>query len=313
MIEIIGHALVPIFFVIALGYLGGLRGRIDNHHVAELNTLVMDYALPASLFVATATTPWQRMRGEEGIVLSIALGMMIPYLLWYLLARWRGVSRQESATEALTVALPNFAAAGLPIIQAVVGTAGTVHVAVAIAAGSILPSPLTLLILELNKPSEDNVPRSRKIARAVWRAFTKRIVIAPVAGTLLSASGIALGPLLTSSLQLIGVSAGGVALFLTGLVLSSQPFRLNGNVAIGTITANMLQPALVWGLTLVLAIPTDQARIAILLAAMPSGFFGILFGINYKNVSENVGSTVIASTVLSLATVGFVIYFFFPT
>ncbi|UZK66306.1 AEC family transporter [Sphingomonas sp. M1-B02] len=312
MVEIIGHALVPIFFVIALGYIGGLRGRIDNHHVGELNTLVMDYALPASLFVATATTPWAKMRGEESIVVLLAIGMMLPYAAWYLIARWRGVTRQESAIGALTVGLPNYAAAGLPIIQAVVGTAGTVHVAVAIAAGSILPSPVTLLILELNKPSE-GMTTSQKLTQAIWRAFTKRIVLAPVAGTLLSASGVDLGPLLTSSLQLIGVSAGGVALFLTGLVLSSQPFKLNPVVAGGTIVANLLQPAFVWALTLVLMVPADQARIAILLAAMPSGFFGILFGINYKAVSDDVGSTVIASTVLSLLTLGFVIYWFFPS
>lgn len=311
MIEIIGHALVPIFFVIALGYIGGLRGRIDNHHVGELNALVMDYALPASLFVAMATTPWEKMRSEETLVLLLALGMMVPYTLWYFFSRWRGASRQESALSALTVGLPNYAAAGLPIIQAVVGPSGTVHVAVAIAAGSILPSPVSLLILELNKPS-DGMTTSQKIAQAVWRAFTKRIVIAPLAGALISVSGVEIGPLLTSSLQLISVSAGGVALFLTGLVLSSQPFKMNGTVAGATIATNVAKPAFVWALTLALSVPADEARIAILLAAMPSGFFGILFGINYKAPSSNVGSTVIASTVLSLLTVGFVIYRFFP-
>lgn len=30
---------------------------VFSHHVAELNALVMDFALPASLFVATASTP----------------------------------------------------------------------------------------------------------------------------------------------------------------------------------------------------------------------------------------------------------------
>jgi malonate transporter len=51
-------ALVPIFGVIALGYFAGWVRDIDNTHVAELNALVMDFALPASLFIATASTPW---------------------------------------------------------------------------------------------------------------------------------------------------------------------------------------------------------------------------------------------------------------
>ena len=50
------NALVPIFAVMALGYLAGWIRDVDNHHVAELNALVMDFALPASLFVATAST-----------------------------------------------------------------------------------------------------------------------------------------------------------------------------------------------------------------------------------------------------------------
>ena len=313
MIEIIAHALVPIFFVIGLGYVAGLRRSVDNHHVAELNLLVMQYALPASLFVATASTPWAQMRKEESLVLLLGVAMMLLYIVWYLVQRARGVARQESAIQALTVALPNFAAAGLPIVQAVVGSAGTVHVAIAIAAGSILPSPVTLLILELSQPSDGTMTTGQRLVRSIKRSLLKPIVAAPILGTLLSFASLPIDPYLKSSLQLIGVSAGGVALFLTGLVLSSQPFKLSGSVVIGTLVANVAQPALVWGLTWLLAIPMEEARIAILLAAMPSGFFGILFGINYKAQSQTVGSIVIASTVLSLITVGVTIALFFPT
>ena len=49
-------SIVPVFFVMALGYLAGWTRDIDNHHVAELNALVMDFALPASLFVVMVQT-----------------------------------------------------------------------------------------------------------------------------------------------------------------------------------------------------------------------------------------------------------------
>ncbi|MBV8421009.1 MAG: AEC family transporter, partial [Hyphomicrobiales bacterium] len=51
------NALVPIFAVMGLGYFAGWIRDVDNHHVSQLNALVMDFALPASLFVAMATTP----------------------------------------------------------------------------------------------------------------------------------------------------------------------------------------------------------------------------------------------------------------
>ena len=55
----VANALVPVFFVMCLGYFAGRRGMIDNRNVAALNVLVLDFALPAALFVATAQTPRQ--------------------------------------------------------------------------------------------------------------------------------------------------------------------------------------------------------------------------------------------------------------
>jgi malonate transporter len=56
MTDVLLDALVPIFAMMALGYVAGWSRDIDNHHVDELNALVMDFALPASLFAATAST-----------------------------------------------------------------------------------------------------------------------------------------------------------------------------------------------------------------------------------------------------------------
>ena len=43
---LIADALIPVFFVMFLGYLAGARRIIDNQHVASLNALVMTFALP---------------------------------------------------------------------------------------------------------------------------------------------------------------------------------------------------------------------------------------------------------------------------
>jgi predicted permease len=40
----IAEALVPVFFVMFLGYLAGARRIVDNRHVASLNVLVMTFA-----------------------------------------------------------------------------------------------------------------------------------------------------------------------------------------------------------------------------------------------------------------------------
>ena len=61
-----------------------------------------------------------------------------------------------------------------------------------------------------------------------------------------------------------------------------------------------------------LPISADVAKVAILLMAVPSGFFGILFAVNYRLDSAAAGSMVTASTVLSIVTMAIAIAFLFP-
>jgi malonate transporter and related proteins len=50
------------------------------------------------------------------------------------------------------------------------------------------------------------------------------------------------------------------------------------------------------------------AREAIVLSALPVGFFGVLFGLRFKMSSEVAGTTLIASTLLSAATLAAAVY-----
>ena len=45
-------ALVPVFFVLALGYFAGKRNAFDADQSAGLSKLVLSFALPASLIVS---------------------------------------------------------------------------------------------------------------------------------------------------------------------------------------------------------------------------------------------------------------------
>jgi malonate transporter and related proteins len=64
----------------------------------------------------------------------------------------------------------------------------------------------------------------------------------------------------------------------------------------GTLLKNVVHPLLAAGLILALPMDRDTARAALLLCALPSGFFGILFGLRYGLESHVAGSTLIASS-----------------
>jgi malonate transporter and related proteins len=196
----------------------------------------------------------------------------------------------DAAVQALTIALPNYAAAGLPLIAVVLGPAGTICVALSIATGPIVLSPLTLATLETNKTSAGG-KNSGAVLRAVGRSLCQPIVLGPVLGIAFSLVGIPLPEAVRRSFQLIGESASGVGLFLTGLILSAQRIELSTNMLSGTFLKNVAHPLLAAGLILILPMDPDTARTVLLLCALPSGFFGILFGLRYGFESHVAGST----------------------
>jgi malonate transporter len=309
-------ALAPVFFVLLLGYAAGRFRVVDNHQVDGLNALVMDFALPASLFAATASASRHEMLEQAPLFLVFGLTMLLLYVAWYAAIRaCTSVTRADASLQALTIGFPNLAGVGLPIVSSVLGPAGTVPVAVALAAGSILISPLTLIIVEMSAAKAHGASERPliQILTAVRRALTKPVVLAPALGILLSLSDLKLDALAHACLSLIGDAAAGVALFLTGLVLSAQSFELDWKVVGATAASDVIRPLLAVAVVYVLPVAPEVAKTAILLAAAPSGFFGILFAVNYRLDSATAGSMVTASTVFSILTMAVAIAVLFPS
>ncbi len=308
-------ALSPIFFVLLLGYGAGRHRIVDNHKVDSLNALIMNFALPASLFAATASASRSEMVAQAPLFLILGAVMLGVFFAWYFGAKIiLKDSPADASLQALTLAFPNLAGVGLPIMSAVVGPSGAVPLAIALASGSILVSPLSLIIVEMSlglKPDGAETA-TKRVLRSIRHALTKPVVLAPALGILVSLSGLKTGAVIDACLLLIGHAAPGVALFLTGLVLSSQAFRLDWKIVGATAVADIARPLLAAAITFSLPIPAETARIAVLLAALPSGFFGILFAVNYRMDPGAAGSMVTASTILSVVTMATAIALLFP-
>jgi malonate transporter len=289
-------SLAPIFLVMALGYAAGRTKSLDNHDIGSLNALVMDFALPAALFTAMAQAPRQAMIDQARLALVLLGAMLLAFAVTYLVQiRILGGDRRESALIALTASGPNVGSAGLPIVAALFNRSASISVAVAVAVAAIVLTPLSLLLLQ------SGAGKNRNAIAIVNAALAKPIVLAPLLGLSWSLAGLSLPPLLDSTLTLVGQGASGTALFLTGLVLSAQPIQFTTGVGSAAVVKNVLQPLT----TALLAIPLldrADARIAIMLMAVPSGAFGVLFAVRYNVASARVGTTLIVSTVASIAT-----------
>jgi malonate transporter and related proteins len=281
-----------------LGYFAGWIRDVDNRHLSELNALVMDFALPASLFVAMATTPSAVLLSQWPLFVTFLVSNLFLYAVSYMQRSLFRLSSGDAAIQALTIAFPNNAAAGLPLIAAVFGPGNIVSVALSIAVGSIFLSPLTLGILEANEAAASGSKGAGAMVLAIGRSFRKPVVLGPIIGVIFSLCGIPLASPIVHSLQLIDQAAGGAALFVTGVILSAQSVLFTRNVISGAILKNVVHPLIGYALPM----SSETARAAVLLLALPSGFFGVLFGLRYGKDSHEAGSTLIVSSLASIVT-----------
>jgi malonate transporter len=177
MLNPILNSLMLVFFGIGLGLVGGWTGDVNNHHVGELNALVMDFAVPASIFAAAVSSSCSTLNDQLGLAGVLTVTMLFMYAGVFVMAqRAYGSTRGEAAIQAITTGLPNYASAGLALIAALLGKGNTVSVAIVIACGSIVMSPVTLTILSLQaKPASFGA-----IVTAFLGACKKPIVLAAI-------------------------------------------------------------------------------------------------------------------------------------
>ncbi|MFV9670643.1 AEC family transporter [Pantoea sp. ARC607] len=306
MIYTIVHALAPIFVIMLLGFWAGKAGMVNNKDVSLLNIFVMDFALPAALFSATVQTPWSGIVAQSPLIVVLTGAMWIVYAALYFLAtRVFKKSPQDAAVLTLTVALPNYAALGLPILGSVLGegSATSLSVAVSIACGSVLMTPFCLLILEREKARSAGENAGSTLAMLpvlMWRSIKKPIVWGPLLGVVLSAFGLRMPELVISAIKPLGLSATAAALFLTGVILSARKLKFNAVVGLGTVAKLLIQPFVAWGLVLVMGLHGSVAITAILMIALSAGFFGVVFGNRFGVQSPDAEAVLLLSSLLSV-------------
>ncbi|KKB62078.1 transporter [Robbsia andropogonis] len=317
MYALIVTALLPVFLVLVLGYIAGKRKLVDNQNVSSLNGMLMQFALPLALFVSIAHTPQSVILQNGMLALVLAIGLLLVYAVTYAMQRqYYKLPLGDAAVETLTIAFPNFASIGLPLLLPVFGAQAALPVAIAIAVGSVTISPLTLALLELHKAraggSTANVSATRQFVIALRHSVRKPIFYGPMLGLVCALSGFQLPDLVIVGVGPLTNATAGLGLFLTGLMLSAQPIRITSDVVFGTCMKNVVQPLLIYALVRLFDIPMTVGAQAVLLTAIPSGFFGLVFGAGCDLRPPVAGSTLVVSSLSGIVTLSIAILLFAP-
>jgi len=313
-LDTILNGLLPVAFVIVLGWLSGRTGVLKHDDAGVLATLVIRFALPFALFEGAVKTSPDKLH-NVGFALTLTLGLMGTYLI--ALAVGRYVFRHDLRTatmQALVCAFPDMAYFGAPVLAAVFGPEGFLAVLVGNLITSIFMLPLTIVLTQLGGTGEGGSGHpdvARIFFQSIWRAVINPIVWLPVSGMILSFCRVQLpGPVLTS-IDLIAKSAGGTSLFALGLMLYGERFLVNANVLTNLALKNFLQPVLMALGAVLFGVTGAPAHQAIITGAVPTATAAAMFALKNKTYTANATATILISTILGVFTEALLIAFFF--
>lgn len=298
--------LVPILFVIGLGYSAGRSKKFDADQVQGLNELVLTYALPALLFVAAVNTTRSQMLAEAAFVAAVViafLGLYAAVVIISTLVLHHPVG--AAALQAVAVTFPSVAFFGIPIFKGLFGASSLLSIATANIVGTLLLVPLTVVLMEIHKQrttSAEALELRTLIRRALISSFLKPMVWAPLAGIALVFLDIDPPPVVDNAFALIGSTTGGASIFLAGLIVASYKIRFDREIIANVIGKMIVQPVLMAGLVLVLGIGEPLGREAILICAIPTTVLGAILAPRYKVYEAESASSMVLSILTMIIT-----------
>lgn len=296
--QLILQSLVPLAFVIGLGWFAGWRNIIDASHSSSLATYVMSFSFPCLLFAKTATTSLQRLINYRFIA-AFSLALLGMYLLVFLFSRHlRRMSLRDSCQTAFVSSFPDMAFMGIPIFLVLFGEGSLISIVIGNLITSLIMIPLTVSMLEVGAALEVRT----NIALLVLKVFKKPLVLAPIFGAIFSALTLRLPALAVESLQLIGGTTSGVSLFALGLIMSQDKVSISRSVLLNVFVKALVHPLIMFGVAIALGITGALAKEAILLCALPPAIMTTMFAAKYNVLRLESSSSTVLGTVFSLFT-----------
>lgn len=306
---VLGAVVLPVFGIVLLSYAIARLLPLPVWLTSGIQRLTFDVAVPVLLFHTMATVDLSHPIGA-----TLFVGYYTPtlalYALIYFATRQLGRGKALANVLALGSTYSNAVLLGIPLTLRAFGDSAAVPLFGLVAIHSATLFFLTTL---LNETATGTVHLRTLLADTGRRLIANPILLGLLGGLAANALARAVGaPLPPGLLMLTGaVRAVAPTAALVAMGLGLARYALRGALAdAGLISATKLlvHPALVAAAVLLLPMPVLSAKVAILVAALPSGVNVYLFAARFGHGEAASAGAILFTTLLSLATLSGVLW-----
>jgi hypothetical protein len=287
-----------VFSLVALGYLAGLTGYLKPASGEGISEFAVNVAMPLLLFQTMVksdfhgVTPWSLWAAYFA---AVAITWTAGHLV---MTRIFGRDARAGIVGGVSSAYSNVVLLGAPFILGVFGVSGFEVLSLLVSVHLPIMMMASIVLFEMfGRAGGETVHPLRIVKSFLKRLFINPLIIGILAGLAWRISGVPMPDLVERLVDTLADTAGPVALFAMGLSL--RRFGISGNIRPAlalSVLKLFLMPALVLVFVWLLGLPPLTAKVAVVVAALPSGINSYLIAVQF-----NTGQA-LASNQMTLAT-----------
>lgn len=299
--HIILYAIVPIFVVMLGGYLSGKAGVFNGDNAKTLNKVVLDYALPAALFISIVSASREMLAHDVKLSLVSLIVLMACFMLVYFVYKvFFKTSESDAAVSALISGSPTIGFLGFAVLEPIFGTTPTVALVVAIV-GIVVNAvgiPVGLSLLNAGQMKAGNTSGKKLNPwKPVIHALEQPVAWAPILAVIFVVVGIKWPAQLSPSFDLIAKANASCAVFAAGITLSAVKIKINFQAIMGSILKLVVMPLAILVVGMLVHMDPLNLKMLLVASALPPAFSGIIIASEY-NVYVATGTSSLALSVI---------------
>lgn len=299
--HIILYAIVPIIVVMLAGYISGKKGVFTGEDAKKFNKVVLDYALPAALFVSIAQASREMLARDIKLSLVSLIGIMLCFMIvYFVFLMFKKNTGADAAVSALISGSPTIGFLGFAVLEPIFGTNPSVALVVAIVGIVVNAVGIPVGLSLMNASLEKQHPTGKK--QSVWKpvihALEQPVAWAPILAVIWVLVGIPWPDWASPSFNLIKGANASMAVFSAGITLSAIKIQINWQAILGSILKMVMMPLVILIMGLFCHMDPLNLKMLVVAAALPPAFSGIIIADEYDTYVATGTSSLTLSVIL---------------
>ena len=292
--------ILPIFFVILLGWAFHQRGFIPQEFLGPGNRLVFYLAIPAMIFRSIAGTNLTTQFDIRVVLTSLTAVLVVFGLAWFAVGFIRVARMGQRGTFVQSTFHGNIGYIALAVAFYALGNEGLARTSIIAGFIMIIQNLLAIFILQYYS---ENAAIKGNVGLVFMRILSNPVILASIAGILVSLLGIPMPKVLDQALEIIGGLALPMALLIIGASLSFDLVRFRiGSVLSASVVKLIVLPGLGFICFRFLEISPQDYLPGLLLLATPTATIAVVMAHEIDGDMDFAAATVSVSTLLSAIT-----------